>query len=114
MTKIYSFASWFRPDSVQWETAMTSLTGGGGTSSGERGATWSVQERGRRGGGMTGLTGELTLTNTFTSLSPCVCSNHECVCAEIGTVAERGGGTTTVVTESGSLRRDTLARSTNA
>lgn len=65
---------------------------------------------------MTGLTGKLTLTHTFTSLSPCVCSNHECVCvrAGTGTVAERGGGTTTVVTESGSLRHDTLARSTNA
>lgn len=45
---------------VQWETVMTSSTGGGGTSSGERGATWSGRERGRRGGGMTGPTGEHT------------------------------------------------------
>lgn len=44
----------------EWGTAMTSLTGGGGTSSGERGATWSDRESARRGGGMTGPTGELT------------------------------------------------------
>lgn len=36
---------------------MTSLTGGGGTSSGERGVTWSGRERERRDGGTIGLTG---------------------------------------------------------
>lgn len=54
--------------SVQWETAMTSSTGGGGTSSGERGATWSGRERERRGGGTTGPTGELTWTHLNTSV----------------------------------------------
>lgn len=51
---------------VQWETAMMSLTGGGGTSSEERGVTWNGLERGRRGDEMTGLTGELTSTHTTT------------------------------------------------
>lgn len=68
---------------------MTSLIGGGETSSEEREVTWNGQERGRRGDEMTGLTGT-------------------------GIVAERGGGTTIVVTENDSHPLDTSARSTNA
>lgn len=67
---------------------------------------------------MTGLTGELTLTRLYITVTLCVLIMSVCVHlyvrAGTGTVAERGGGTTTVVTESGSLHRDTLARSTNA
>ena len=110
--------------SVQWETVMTSSTGGGGTSSGERGATWSGQERERRGGGTTGPTGELTWTHLNTSewhvvtVWGCVGVVRVCWCCVVmsgtGTAAGRGGGTTIAGAESGFLPPDTSALSTNA
>lgn len=52
-------------------------------------------------------------THTHTC-SPVVMQQGGCVSAGSGTGAETGGGTMTVVGESGSLPPDTSARSTNA
>lgn len=69
---------------VQWETAMMSLTGGGGTNSEERGVTWNGRERGRRGDEMTGLTGEQTSTRTHTTMLLCAQTlNHDSVCVYV-------------------------------